>query len=352
MQDILIYGFGGLGKIFYNHALASGLNIIEIFDNNKLGDVVDGIEISNPITSRNKNLPVIITILTESVDLYTLKAELKEIGFLNVMNIVEAIKFFNLFEFTHFFAAHPDLYKNSTVIKKIEYVRGMLSDNESIKILEALIESRQNGCFENLNTYEDKENHYFPGFFLNHLKSKKNISVLDLGACYGDLLKGMIGNKININKYIAFEPDMNNLIELNKNIISLGVTGLLQPVCVADFNGLIGFESNQGVSSHVDVNSDSKAVVVKIDDVVHQPVDFVKMDIEGFEKEALVGMTRIIEEYKPALAISLYHKPLDFLEIPIMLSKMGTDKQAGRVYTKFFIRVHERSGFEVVLYAI
>lgn len=44
-------------------------------------------------------------------------------------------------------------------------------------------------------------------------------------------------------------------------------------------------------------------------------VDFLKLDVEGSEMDALKGSARTIEKHLPKLAISLYHKPTDLFEI-------------------------------------
>ena len=58
------------------------------------------------------------------------------------------------------------------------------------------------------------------------------------------------------------------------------------------------------------------ARVVRIDDDIQENVTFIKMDVEGAECEALRGAERQIRANKPKLAISLYHKTTDLLEIP------------------------------------
>lgn len=71
---------------------------------------------------------------------------------------------------------------------------------------------------------------------------------------------------------------------------------------------------------------------------------FIKMDVEGAEYEALVGAQETIRKYKPKLAISLYHKPLDVLEIPELLLSLRSDY-------KFGLRHYSSTMLETVLYA-
>ena len=50
--------------------------------------------------------------------------------------------------------------------------------------------------------------------------------------------------------------------------------------------------------------------------------DFIKMDIEGAEVRALQGARKVITEYRPRLAICLYHRLSDMWEIPRLLHEM------------------------------
>ena len=68
------------------------------------------------------------------------------------------------------------------------------------------------------------------------------------------------------------------------------------------------------------------------------------MDIEGSEVKALEGAKNLICEYKPKLAISIYHQRKDIWEIPILLLKYNPDY-------KFYLRVYSFTGNDTVLYA-
>lgn len=74
-------------------------------------------------------------------------------------------------------------------------------------------------------------------------------------------------------------------------------------------------------------------------------VDFIKMDIEGSELDALKGASAALREWKPRLAISLYHRAEDFHTIPLWL-----DSQ--ELGYRFFLDHYSIHQEETVLYAI
>ena len=65
---------------------------------------------------------------------------------------------------------------------------------------------------------------------------------------------------------------------------------------------------------------------IALDDFVQQRrlprIDFIKMDIEGAELDALHGAAEIIKKHRPKLAISVYHKPEHFIEVPQFLESL------------------------------
>lgn len=104
--------------------------------------------------------------------------------------------------------------------------------------------------------------------------------------------------------------------------------------------------SGSGVKGELsrEYNGGFTVPAVALDDVISGRVTFIKMDIEGSELEALKGARRIISGQKPRLAISIYHKPMDFLLIPeYILSLVPEYKMA--------IRHYGADALETVLYA-
>lgn len=89
----------------------------------------------------------------------------------------------------------------------------------------------------------------------------------------------------------------------------------------------------------IDVQADS------IDNIVaDEEVTFIKMDIEGAEYKALEGAKNTIRNCRPKLAISIYHKPEDIIELPVLILRLCPDYQ-------FAIRHYTSDLVESVLYA-
>ena len=73
--------------------------------------------------------------------------------------------------------------------------------------------------------------------------------------------------------------------------------------------------------------------------------DMIKLDIEGAETECLKGAMATIRKYRPKLQISIYHRPIDYIDLALMLIRedLGYD---------FYMGHHLPWFNESVLYAI
>lgn len=74
-------------------------------------------------------------------------------------------------------------------------------------------------------------------------------------------------------------------------------------------------------------------------------LDLIKMDVEGAEPVALQGAMRTIERFRPQLAISIYHEPDHFLDIPDFLGRALADY-------RFYVRNYHFIANETILYAV
>ena len=54
-------------------------------------------------------------------------------------------------------------------------------------------------------------------------------------------------------------------------------------------------------------------------------VDYVKYDVEGCEREALIGSTKTILSSKPRLLVSAYHRSEDVFALPLQIAGIRPD---------------------------
>lgn len=107
----------------------------------------------------------------------------------------------------------------------------------------------------------------------------------------------------------------------------------------------MNFQTTGEGSAKVASEGNDRIEVVSLDSYIKEKVTFIKMDIEGAELEALKGCQNTIKKYRPKLAISVYHKKEDIIEIPGYIMSLVPDYH-------FYLR-HYSSGFaETVLYAL
>ena len=174
---------------------------------------------------------------------------------------------------------------------------------------------------------------------------------VDAGVCNLESTLGFIDwCNGNYNRVFAFEPDEENYKHCKEKCVLMENVSLFRSG-LFDRRGNIGFASGLGSSSSVvdrerDTYADSEIQVVDLDSVAKgEDVSFIKMDIEGAEEKALLGAKRIITEQKPKLAICVYHKPEDIIELPALVLAMRPDyKLAFRHYSAI-------TACETVMYA-
>ncbi|MCL2185405.1 MAG: FkbM family methyltransferase, partial [Treponema sp.] len=141
-----------------------------------------------------------------------------------------------------------------------------------------------------------------------------------------------VGNKYK--KMITFEPSSayeNCKIALSGlrdvNVINAGL---------GDKNKSLAFTEKVDflVSAHFSESGERSVNIVTLDDFLkNEKVTFIALDVEGFEMAVLRGAYRIITKQRPKLAISVYHKLEDIIEIPKYIKKLNQEyKLALRSY--------------------
>jgi FkbM family methyltransferase len=180
---------------------------------------------------------------------------------------------------------------------------------------------------------------------------KEGDTVIDIGANIGYftvLLASIVGNE---GKVYAFEPDPRNTKLLKRTIERNGWKNVfLVNNAVSNMVGeltLYQTHSHAGNSiSQCESESTVKVDVVTIDSVLNmQKVSFIKMDMDGSEPLAIIGMKnlilrspnlKILAEYQPSNLRRYINNPLDFILIANnngLLLEGILDTETGRLPT-------------------
>ncbi|MCC5830821.1 MAG: FkbM family methyltransferase [Phycisphaeraceae bacterium] len=91
---------------------------------------------------------------------------------------------------------------------------------------------------------------------------------------------------------------------------------------------------------------DSSIATVTVEQTAYgMSPNFIKMDIEGAERQAILGSRQTIVDHGPVMAVCLYHRSADLWELPLLLHELRSDY-------RFHLRVNGDMGIEMVVYAI
>ena len=233
--------------------------------------------------------------------------------------------------------------------ERFEQVYNLLADDESKRIYENVISYKLSGDIKYLwDSESDKADVY------GNLIQCKNISTyMDLGAYNGDTIREMLHFNPNLKKAIALEPDGRNFRKLNEYAQTVDNIDI-QCINAGAWNekATLLFDAsgnrNAGIVSKGNIVSKIKEVpVVSVDSVLNgESVDYIKYDVEGSEKEALLGSKNTIQMHSPKLLVSLYHRSEDLFVLPELV------KELNKGYSLYLRRFPYIPAWDLNLYAI
>lgn len=279
----------------------------------------------------------------------TVLNELKKEGALNKINLCGYLDNFKTGVFNELPIVTPKEINTDSVIIIANFVK-----NHSLSITKQLIEAGFKNVYHFLNHDLLSGKEYFDFF-----KPSVNEVFVDAGCFDGDTSINFINwCKGNYNKIYAFEAvssnfnicekalkPYNNISIINKGLYERNgemqiFLGEGQPSC----NSIE--KSTNTANSWVNYNQTQIISICRLDDEIKAEIPtFIKLDIEGSELAALYGAEKTIKNNKPKLAVSVYHKPSDILDIPLLLLQLNPN------YT-FFLRHYSPFAAETDLYAI
>lgn len=180
--------------------------------------------------------------------------------------------------------------------------------------------------------------------------------VIDAGGCWGDTSLYFADKTGPDGAVYSFEFIPTNLEIFKKNLelnpeLAKTIKIVEQPLWNVDDKAVYFTDNGPASALSFEIADDKgqKVLTTTIDRFVEKEgldkVDFIKMDIEGAEPQALEGARATIQKHKPVLAISIYHNMDDFSHISRMIDELNLD------YT-FYLDHFTIHTFETVLFAI
>lgn len=230
--------------------------------------------------------------------------------------------------------------------ENLERVFAMLADAESRAVFAARVRAVESGNigFIKVSAYEE--------YFHPLVRPECADTIMDGGVSENVLSQLAFIKAVGPEgRIFGFEPDPVGFCAACERIKAQALHDVYKviPFGMWHKRDTVFFEIS-GQGTHVTSDTSANAVgceCISIDDIVAanriRKVDFIKMDVEGSEINALKGSLRTLKEHRPKLAISLYHKPQDLYFIPLFLQNACDDYE-------FYIGHHHASLHETVLY--
>ncbi len=186
---------------------------------------------------------------------------------------------------------------------------------------------------------------------MKYLKPERGDVIFDVGGYKGDTAIFFASRVGEEGRVFSFEPITANFNHFNENIANNNLQNVV--TCIN-----MGCSDTTTIAKAVSIdcgapwsfvsedigNIDIK--LTKIDDFIKDnnmnKLDFIKMDVEGFEENVLLGAKESIQKFKPKMVVPLYHNTDDLITLPKLVQSLGS--------YKFYLRCKMEGPYSINLY--
>ena len=196
-----------------------------------------------------------------------------------------------------------------------------LNDYKSKFVLYAVLNNFYNFNFNDLqNSIEHIFKHYFD---LDLIKSCRNEVFVDVGAYVGDTVLDFINSygENSYKKIYCYEMTTSVCEILHNNLKNFNNI-IFKNNAVYSCNDKLYVDENKFSLSANKTSKKGSVIIdaVSLDNDIKEKISMIKMDIEGGEKDALIGAKNHIIKDLPILFISVYHNNTDLFKIPKLIN--------------------------------
>lgn len=330
-RRVIIFGAGHQGVVMLRCLKARNLVVSFFCDNNieLHGKKIQGVTCLAPNELVDINNAIILVASTFMEDIM---AQLDQLGISDVYCLGEIL--FNINE-----EMLLDAIRHK---EELLQVFDLLEDIHSKLVYEAAIRQWFDGELAFPKELVSEKQYFDPGVW----SLKEDEVYVDCGAYNGDTIRAFIEQtRGGFRKIYGFELDFKNYEALERQIKTLEQSNRITVYNkgVGNETGAIFYQGEQDCARITRDGDECNGVICKLDETIGEAT-LIKMDVEGFELDALMGAEGIIRKHRPRLAICLYHKLSDYYQTPLYLKRIVPDYQ-------FCIRHYTSVETETVLYA-
>ena len=224
------------------------------------------------------------------------------------------------------------LFDNDFITENKEQIESayiLLADDLSKKVYENILKFYYTGRIDLLPPVTTDKDEAFG----NILNLSENESYVDLGAYNGDTIDEFLHyTNGNYKRIIAFEPNAKNFEKLKLHCKGMAKVSLWQLGSYSKNTELI-FNNKAGRNSAI-ADKGVATKVATVDTILcGMAAGYIKADVEGADMETLIGMQKTMENCKPKLNFSSYHRFEDIFRLALYIHSVNPDY-------KIFLRHH------------
>lgn len=335
-DNIILFGAAEYGKIICDYFRARGIHPLCYSDNSpeKAGGTWNGLGIMPPGNITNDHFVVITCNAFREITNQLVTAGIPE----------EHIFFFDVKWLTH-----PNGKRDFIMghISELEKVYDGLADEKSRNVFLDLLNYKLTYKPEYVQAVADDRQYFDPEL----VRLPGDACFIDAGSYTGDTLDAFVEYTGGAyGKAVCMEPVRGNIMHLRDTVARNQYHDVqIYEIGASDRKKTLRFDSRNGMAARPAETGDTVVECDSIDNICMEcgcgRVDFIKMDVEGSEYDALRGAKNVIRKWHPLLAVCVYHREEDFYVIP------GLIKELYPGYRIYF-RHYELSDEETVCYAI
>lgn len=343
LGSLVVYGLGAVGQGIVDDLLAAERPVDLILDRGKRGTHyrdIPVLSLDDMADGRLAGREVLLGLHNHYVDVRAIHADLKAAGASRVLSPV------NLFDLAPAARTRPGYWLDRAFdadahAADFARARARLEDEKSRALFDAILRYRRTGDLADCPA-PSLEDEYVPADLPRYAEP---LRVVDCGAFTGVAIHKFLKAGYKVESFAAFEPDPDNFATLARHDFGVAKR-LCLPLGTWSSTCQLRFSSDGSMASRLSDAGDTVIQCVAVDQVLAgEPVNLVKLDVEGAEIETLKGMARIIAAQRPNLLVSAYHAPEHMYEIIDLIA--GWD-----LGYRFHLRVHEHNTFGTVVYAV